>query len=68
MVWELRNRSFGGLIRDDDPARQRPIENSPLAFDMALQNAASQSNPEGIDGIECDDFFVTRWSTYNKSR
>ncbi len=50
------NRSFGGLIRDDDPARQRPIENSPLAFDMALQNAASQSNPEGIDGIECDVF------------
>lgn len=50
------NRSFGGLIRDDDPARQRPIENSPFAFDTALQNAASQSNPEGIDGIECDVF------------
>lgn len=50
------NRSFGGLIQDNDPARQRPIENSPFAFDQALQNAASQSNPEGIDGIECDVF------------
>lgn len=50
------NRSFGGLIADADPARDRPVENSPGAFNLALGEAASAAKPGGIDGVECDVF------------
>lgn len=50
------NRSFGGLISDADPARQRPVENSPGAFNLALAESAKDTKPDGIDGVECDVF------------
>ncbi|MGC7403182.1 glycerophosphodiester phosphodiesterase [Pandoraea pneumonica] len=50
------NRTFGGLIPDDDPERARPTENSPAAFRTALTYAASADNLDGIDGVECDVF------------
>lgn len=47
------NRSMGGLIAQDDPRRlNRPAENSPEAFGVAMGFARGG----GLDGVECDVF------------
>jgi len=52
------NRTMGGLIQQDDQRRlNRPAENSPEAFQAALDEVTKPETPEHqLDGIECDVF------------
>ncbi|HEU0083034.1 MAG TPA: glycerophosphodiester phosphodiesterase family protein, partial [Bradyrhizobium sp.] len=51
------NKNMGGLIsQEDDRRKYRLPENSPAAFNFALDTAAASldKGPPGLDGIECD--------------